>query len=130
MQIGNVYTTKRHERPGAERHDRSILYSAGRHPFVVFSQPVKTEEDPMADAAQEIDARIRDYIIDSLGYTDPVKADQSLRESNVFDSTNLVEFVMYLEEEFDVEFDDDDMVAETFETINALVKFVQQKQDE
>lgn len=84
----------------------------------------------MADASQEIEASIRDYIIDSLGYTDPVKADQSLRESNVFDSTNLVEFVMYLEEEFDIEFEDDDMVAETFETINALIKFVQQKQDE
>ena len=37
---------------------------------------------------------------------------------------------MYLEEEFDIEFEDDDMVAETFETINALIKFVQQKQDE
>ncbi len=84
----------------------------------------------MADAPQEIEASIRDYIIDSLGYTDPVTADQSLRESNVFDSTNLVEFVMYLEEEFDIEFDDDDMVAETFETITALVKFVQAKQDE
>lgn len=84
----------------------------------------------MADEAQQIEAGIRDYIIDSLGYTDPVAADQSLRESNVFDSTNLVEFVMHLEEEFDITFEDDDMVAETFETITALVAFVQQKQDE
>ena len=84
----------------------------------------------MADEAQQIEAGIRDYIIDSLGYTDPVKADQSLRESNVFDSTNLVEFVMHLEEEFDISFEDDDMVAETFETITALVAFVQQKQEE
>lgn len=82
----------------------------------------------MADDAREIEASIRDYIIDSLGYTDPVKSDQSLRESNVFDSTNLVEFVMFIEEEFDIDFDDDDMVAETFETIEALIQFVQEKQ--
>ena len=82
----------------------------------------------MSDEAQDIEDRIRDYIIDSLGFVDPLTAEQSLRDANVFDSTNLVEFVMFLEEEFEVVFDDDDMVAETFETIAGLVACVQEKQ--
>lgn len=44
-----------------------------------------------------------------------------------FDSMAVVSVVTALEEEFDIEVDDDDISAETFETLGTLVDFVNSK---
>lgn len=44
-----------------------------------------------------------------------------------FDSMAVVSVMTALEEEFDIEVDDDDISAETFETLGTLVDFVNSK---
>jgi len=44
-----------------------------------------------------------------------------------FDSMAVVTVVAGLEEQFNIEIDDDDITAETFETLGSLTRFVQQK---
>lgn len=44
-----------------------------------------------------------------------------------FDSMAVVTVVAGLEEEFDIEIDDDDITAETFETMGSLSRFVRAK---
>lgn len=44
-----------------------------------------------------------------------------------FDSMAVVSVITALEEEFDIEVDDDDISAETFETLGTLVDFVNSK---
>lgn len=44
-----------------------------------------------------------------------------------FDSMAVVSVITALEDEFDIEVDDDDISAETFETLGSLVDFVNSK---
>lgn len=75
-----------------------------------------------------IESRIRREIVDGLGYEAPLEAGQSLRHAAVFDSSNVLEFVMFLEDEFGIKVESDDMVLDTFESIDNLVAFVADKQ--
>lgn len=75
-----------------------------------------------------IEARIRQGIATTTGYEEPLRSDQSLRLAGVFDSYNVIDLVLYLEESFDVRIESDEMVESTFESIDALVCFIAAKQ--
>ncbi|MBW2735652.1 MAG: acyl carrier protein [Deltaproteobacteria bacterium] len=75
-----------------------------------------------------IEARIREGIVTTTGYEGPLASDQSLRLAAVFDSYNVIELVVYLEQVFGVRIESDDMVESTFESINSLMSFIASKQ--
>ncbi len=82
----------------------------------------------MYPKVEVIESRIRREIVDGLGYEAPLEASQSLRQAAVFDSFNILEFVIFLEDEFNIQVESDDMVLDTFESIDNLVAFVANKQ--
>ena len=82
----------------------------------------------MYSQACSIEARIRREIVEGLGYSGHLEGSQSLRQAAVFDSSNVLEFVMFLEDEFEISVESDDMVLDTFESIDNLVAFVASKQ--
>ena len=51
----------------------------------------------------------------------------SLLDGGIIDSMGVLEIVMHLESEFGILVEDDDMVAENFETINAIAAFANSK---
>jgi acyl carrier protein len=51
--------------------------------------------------------------------------DFALIENGVLDSLGLQQLVSFLEREFDIELDDDDLVPENFETIGAIAKLIE-----
>ncbi len=51
----------------------------------------------------------------------------SLLESGIIDSLGTLDVVMYLESEFGFEVNDDDMLADHFETVDSIASFVRSK---
>ncbi|HOO71608.1 MAG TPA: acyl carrier protein [Spirochaetota bacterium] len=80
----------------------------------------------MADIKQEIEKFIEEnFVMGRKNITlDP---DKSLIESGVMDSTGVLELVMFLEERFSIQIDDEELVPENLDTINNLVAFLKKK---
>lgn len=65
------------------------------------------------------------------GETNPgLKNDTSFLEKGIVDSTGVLELVTFLEETFDIKVEDEELVPENLDSVNNLVKFVNQKSDQ
>ena len=53
--------------------------------------------------------------------------DQSLMQARLIDSTGVLELVTFLEEQFEIQVDDEDLVPENLDTIANIVAYVQRK---
>lgn len=77
-----------------------------------------------------IRAEIEKFISDNfiMGRKDIVlDPEKSLIESGIMDSTGVLELVMFLEEKFSIEIDDEELIPENLDTIQNLVNFLQKK---
>lgn len=57
-----------------------------------------------------------------------LRAEDSLLETGVIDSTGVLELIAHLESEFGIEVLDDELVPENLDSIRSLVEFVERKQ--
>ncbi len=73
--------------------------------------------------------QIRGYIVENflLGEDDGFADSDSLLESGVVDSTGVLELVVFLETNFKIEVQDEDLVPENLDTICDLASFVERK---
>jgi acyl carrier protein len=53
--------------------------------------------------------------------------DESLIDSGVIDSTGVLELIAFLEQKFQVKFEDSELVAENFDSVNKIVMFIAKK---
>lgn len=77
-----------------------------------------------------IETDVRRYIVDRLlfGRTDTVvNGDTSFLESGLIDSTGVLELVAFLEEQFHIKVEDEDLIPANLDSINALTSFVERK---
>ena len=51
----------------------------------------------------------------------------SLLETGIIDSLGVLEIVNFIDEELDIEIDEDDLMPENFETIQAMAEFISKK---
>lgn len=73
---------------------------------------------------------IRDYILENYLFTDDaseLEDDVSLLEKGVIDSTGIMELVFFLEEEWGIKVDDEEMIPENLDSVNNIVAFVEKK---
>jgi len=77
-----------------------------------------------------MEQRIRAFIVDNFLYGDDAELspDLSLTEEGVIDSTGVLELVTFIEEEFEIRVEDEDLVPENFETIAAMAAYISRKQ--
>ncbi len=70
--------------------------------------------------------RIRAFIIENFlfGEDNDLKDDSSFLEEGIIDSTGVLELIEFLEEEFDIQIDDEDMIPENLDSLNNLEKFL------
>ncbi len=54
--------------------------------------------------------------------------EMSLLDSGIVDSLGVLDLVTFIEQQFGIVAEDDDLVAENFESIDSLVRFVQERQ--
>jgi acyl carrier protein len=76
------------------------------------------------------DQRIKELMASQLqwsGSWDDIDADYPLLEKQVIDSLGMIKLISLLEEEFDVEIDDDDVVPGNFLTIGHIARLVDSK---
>ena len=58
---------------------------------------------------------------------DDIPLDRGLMSSGVIDSVGFVEFVVFIENEFNIEFDDDEINEENFENLTKIAEFINNK---
>jgi acyl carrier protein len=74
---------------------------------------------------------IRRFVVEELDYVgepEELTGDLELLEEGVLDSLRIMALVEYLEAAFDIVIDEDDVVAERFETIDSIAGLVTAKQ--
>ncbi|MBI3805578.1 MAG: acyl carrier protein [Nitrospirae bacterium] len=81
-------------------------------------------------AEQLIDQALRHFIIENFLYgekTAVLKDDDSLSEKGIVDSTGVLELISYVETEFEIAVNDEEIVPENFDSIANLTRYVQKK---
>ena len=70
--------------------------------------------------------KIKGFIIENFlfGEDSDLNDDTSFLEEGITDSTGVLELIEYLEEEFDIEIDDEDMIPENLDSLNNLEQFI------
>ena len=77
-----------------------------------------------------LEEKIKHYILENYLFTDDVTAlasGDSLLERGIIDSTGVLEIIAFLEEEFGVVVEDEEMVPENLDSVDNLVAFVERK---
>ncbi|MCD4719350.1 MAG: acyl carrier protein [Desulfobacula sp.] len=74
----------------------------------------------------KIKEKIKNFIIENFlfGEDNDLKDDTSFLEEGIIDSTGVLELIEYLEEEFNIEIDDEDMIPENLDSLNYLEQFI------
>ena len=78
----------------------------------------------------QISKSVRDFIVDNFlfGQDDGNLGDgDSLLQSGVIDSTGVLEIVVFLEEQFDIKVEDDELLPENLDSISNVAGFVERK---
>ena len=78
---------------------------------------------------QDTSARVHQWIVGHFPLAKEIQISpaDSLLESGIVDSLGTLEIVMFLEKEFGLVVEDEDMVADHFETIQSIANFVDSK---
>ncbi len=80
----------------------------------------------------EIKQKVREYLVENFlfGDTDTVlENDQSLIDSGVIDSTGVLELITFLESEFDITVEDDEVLPENLDSIDNIAAYIQRKRN-
>lgn len=78
----------------------------------------------------ETKAKLREFITENFLFgsdEDGFKDDDSFLDNGIIDSTGVLELVSYIEEEFDMEVLDEELVPDNFDSLNKLVSYIKNK---
>lgn len=73
---------------------------------------------------------LRNYILENYLFTDDELALQdnySFLDKGIIDSTGILEIIYFIEDEFDIRVEDEEMVPENLDTVNNIVAYIEQK---
>lgn len=73
--------------------------------------------------------QVRQFILDNfmMGSAADVPDDASFMERHIIDSTGFLELISFVEQAFDIQIGDHEMVPENLDSLNNIERFVQQK---
>jgi acyl carrier protein len=74
---------------------------------------------------------IRRYILENYLFTEDAGAladDASFLESGIIDSTGMMEVIFFLEENFSIRVEDEEMIPENLDSVNNLLRYIERKQ--
>ena len=77
----------------------------------------------------DIKDKIKNFIIENFlfGEAEGIKDDTSFLEEGIIDSTGILELVNYLEEEFEISVDDEELIPENLDSISNVAAYVEKK---
>ncbi len=73
--------------------------------------------------------KIREFIIENFlfGNDDGLQDETSFLEEGIIDSTGVLELVNFLEEEFEITIEDEELVPENLDSINNVTTYLEKK---
>ncbi|BBO81347.1 acyl carrier protein [Desulfosarcina ovata subsp. sediminis] len=77
----------------------------------------------------DVKGKIRDFIIENFlfGNADGLQDDTSFLEEGIIDSTGVLELVTFLEETFEIQVDDEELIPENLDSINNVTAYLERK---
>lgn len=86
------------------------------------SKPGRTQVD--------IKAQIRRYVAQNFLFSDngfELSDDASFLEEGIVDSTGVLELVLFVEDTYNIEVDDDEIVPDNFDSVGSLAAFIERE---
>ena len=77
-----------------------------------------------------VEETIRNYILENYLFTDDqgmLGSDDSFLQKNILDSTGMLEVIYFLEDEFGIKVQDEEMVPENLDSVNRIAAFLARK---
>ena len=77
-----------------------------------------------------IEEKVKVYILDNFLFTDDQSAlssEDSFMDKGIIDSSGILEVIYFLEEEFNVQVEDDEIIPENLDSVKNLVAFIENK---
>lgn len=73
--------------------------------------------------------KIRAFIVENFLFGDDngLKDDTSFLDEGIIDSTGVLELVTYLEEEFEIQVEDEELIPENLDSINNIAVYLEGK---
>lgn len=72
--------------------------------------------------------RVREFIAENFQCDIAlIEDDTLLLESDIIDSTGVMEIIFFIADEFGIEAESEDLVPENFNSLNGIVRFLQKK---
>jgi acyl carrier protein len=73
--------------------------------------------------------KIRAFIVENFlfGNDQKLADDSSFLDEGIIDSTGILELVSFIEEEFNIKVEDDELVPENLDSINNVVAYLERK---
>jgi len=78
-----------------------------------------------------VEQEVRGYILENYLFTDDESVlanSESFLEKGILDSTGILEVIYFIEDEYGVKVEDEEMIPENLDSVERLVAFVQRKQ--
>lgn len=78
-----------------------------------------------------VEQQIRAYVLENYLFTDDQSAldsNDSFLEKGILDSTGILEVIYFLEDEFGIKVEDEEMVPENLDSVNRIVAYIHKKQ--
>ena len=76
--------------------------------------------------ANEID-RLSSYIRDEVGYDGDLEPDVDLLDARILDSFSVVEMAAYIQSNFSVELEAEDLTRDNFASLNTMVALIERR---
>lgn len=77
-----------------------------------------------------VENRIRNYILENYLFTDEqsmLGSDDSFLQKNILDSTGMLEVIYFLEDEFGIKVQDEEMIPDNLDSVNRISAFLARK---
>ena len=79
----------------------------------------------------EVLKQIREYVIENFVLGDEEEEfsdDQSFLDTGLIDSTGILEVISFLEDEYEITIEDDEMIPDNLDSVEKIARFVHAKQ--
>ena len=79
---------------------------------------------------QGVKDQVKGYLLDNFlmgGMDQDIQDETSLMDSHILDSTGFIELISYLEEQFQIQVSDDEMVPDNLDSLKNIAHFVSNK---
>ena len=77
-----------------------------------------------------VENKVRNYILENYLFTDDqseLNNEDSFLEKGIIDSTGVLEVIFFLEEDFKISVDDEEMIPENLDSVDNIVKYLSTK---